>query len=219
MIKQTIQKQSFNGTFFVDNAVRGKDGKLQVTQNTTEVCQYYAFFFNVATPDTYPDLWKKLTTEFGPNRDDKTTYPDVYKANAFIGNYLRLDILSGYGLQNQLLSEIQDYFYNMARITGTLWENMGSQASCNHGFASYLGHVLYRDILGISKIDYIKKEVTIRFTDIALDECSGVIPVADETVELKWKRTGNLIRYSVKVPEGYKLQIENLSSSKLLKLE
>lgn len=218
LIKQSIQKQSFNGTFFVDNAVRGKDGKLQVTQNTTEVCQYYAFFFNVATPDTYPDLWKKLTTEFGPNRDDKTTYPDVYKANAFIGNYLRLDILSCYGLQGQLLSEIQDYFYNMARITGTLWENMGSQASCNHGFASFLGHVLYRDILGISKIDYIGKEITIRFTDNNLNECSGAIPVADETVELQWIRTGNMIRYSVKVPEGYKLHIENLSSSKLLKL-
>jgi alpha-L-rhamnosidase len=219
LIKQTIRKQSFNGTFFVDNAVRGTDGKLQVTKNTTEVCQYYAFFFNVATPDTYPDLWKKLTTEFGPNRNDKTTWPDVYKANAFIGNYLRLDILSGYGLQGQLLGEIQDYFYNMARITGTLWENMGSQASCNHGFASYIGHVLYRDILGISKIDYIGKEVTIRFTNINLDECSGLVPVENDAVELKWKRTGNLIRYSVKVPEGYKLNVENLSSSKLLKLD
>lgn len=218
-VKQVVQKQSYNGTFFVDNAVRGENGKLQVTKNTSEVCQYYAFFFNVATPETYPELWKKLTTEFGPNRDDKTTYPDVYKANAFIGNYLRLDILSGYGLQGQLLGEIQDYFYNMARITGTLWENMGSQASCNHGFASYLGHVLYRDILGISKIDYVGKEVTIRFTDINLDECSGVVPVENDAVELKWKRVGNLIRYSVKIPEGYKLNIENLSSSKLLKFD
>lgn len=218
-IKQTVLKQSYNGTFFVDNAVRNADGKLQVTQNTTEVCQYYAFFFNIATPTTHPELWKKLTTEFGPNRNDAITYPNVYKANAFIGNYLRLDILSGYKMQNQLLGEIQDYFYNMARITGTLWENMGSQASCNHGFASYLGHVLYRDILGISKIDYIGKEVTIRFTDIDLNECSGVIPVENDVIELKWKRTGNMIRYSVKVPDGYKLKIENLSSSKLLKLE
>ena len=218
-VKQVVQKQSYNGTFFVDNAVRGKDEKLQVTQNTTEVCQYYAFFFKVATPDTYPDLWKTLISGFGPNRDDKTTYPDVYKANAFIGNYLRLDILSAFGLQPQLLGEIQDYFYNMARITGTLWENMGTQASCNHGFASYLGHVLYRDILGISKIDYIGKEITVRFTDIDLSECSGAIPIENDAVELLWKRTGNTIRYSVKIPEGYQLKIENLSSSKLLKLE
>jgi alpha-L-rhamnosidase len=172
----------------------------------------------IATPETYPDLWRKLTTEFGPNRNDQLTYPEVYRANAFIGNYLRLDILSGYGLQNQLLGEIQDYFYNMARITGTLWENMGPQASCNHGFASYLGHVLYRDVLGVHQIDYLKKEVTIRFADIDLDECSGTIPVGDEAVELRWKRSENQIGYSVRIPGGYKLKIENLSSANLVKL-
>ncbi len=216
-IKQTILQQSFNGTFFVDNAVRKEDGKLQVTGNTTEVCQYYAFFFNIATPETHPDLWKKLTTEFGPNRDDKVTYPDVFQANAFIGNYLRMDILSRYRLQSQLLSEIQDYFYNMARQTGTLWENMQAHASCNHGFASYLGHVLYRDVLGISNIDYLKKEITIRFTNIDLAECSGILPVNDDAVELKWNRTDKQIKYSVKIPSGYKLKVENLSSAELIK--
>jgi len=128
-----------------------------------------------------------------------------------------MDILSRYGLQAQLVDEIQDYFYGMARQTGTLWENMHSNASCNHGFASYLGHVLYRDILGISNIDYLKKEVTIRFTDIDLTECSGVIPVDDDAVQLKWNRTGNQINYSVKIPSGYILKVENISSAELVK--
>jgi alpha-L-rhamnosidase len=215
-IKQTILEQSFNGNFFVDNAVRGDDGKLRVTGNTTEVCQYYAFFFNMATPETHPELWRKLTTEFGPNRNEAVTYPDVFRANAFIGNYLRMDILSRYGLQPQLVSEIQDYFFYMAEQTGTLWENMSAHASCNHGFASYLGHVLYRDVLGISHVDYLHKEVTLRFTDIDLEECSGVIPLADEAIELKWKRSGKQISYSVKVPQGYRVHIENNSSSELV---
>ena len=215
-IKQTILNQSFNGNFFVDNAVREEDGKLRVTANTTEVCQYYAFFFNIATPETHPELWKKLTTEFGPHRDSKVSYPDVFPANAFIGNYLRMDILSRYGLQVQLLGEIQEYFFKMAEQTGTLWEHMGTQASCNHGFASYLGHVLYRDVLGISNVDYLKKEITVRFTDISLEECSGVLPVGDEAIGLKWKRSGNQIRYSVKVPQGYRVNIENNSSSELI---
>lgn len=217
-IKQTILKQSFNGIFFVDNAVRKPDGQLQVTTNTTEVCQYYAFFFDIATPETHPDLWKKLTTEFGPNRDDKIIYPDVFRANAFVGNYLRMDILSRYGLQTQLLTEIQDYFYNMARQTGTLWENMDAHASCNHGFASYLGHVLYRDVLGITHVDYLKKEITIRFTDTDLTECSGVLPVNDGALELKWNRFDKQIKYAVKIPENYRLRIVNDSSSDLLKL-
>ncbi len=218
-IRQAVLKQSFNGTFFVDNAIRNSDGKLQVTNNTTEVCQYYAFFFKVATPETHPELWKKLITEFGPNRNEVVTYPNVFKANAFIGNYIRMDILSRYGLQNQLIKEIQEYFYYMAQRTGTLWENTDSHASCNHGFASYIGHVLYRDVLGISQIDYVSKEVTVRFSDVELDQCSGVIPVGDDSFELKWKRFGNQIRYSVKTPSGYKVKVENSSSSKLVKLD
>lgn len=212
-IRQSILKQSFNGDFFIDNAVRDKKGKLQPTQNTTEVCQYYAFFFNMATPISHPELWKKLTTEFGPSRDDKTIYPMVFRANAFVGNYLRMDILSRYGRQSQVLKEIQDYFYGMARRTGTLWENMDSHASCNHGFASYLGHVLYRDILGISRVDYLKKEIVIQFTDIELDECRGSIPLGDGTFDLEWKRTGNRIRYRVKNDTGYVLRVVNLGSS------
>ena len=215
-VKQAILEQSFNGEFFVDNAVRSENGELVVTENTTEVCQYYAFFFNIATPQTHPDLWKKMTTEFGPNRDDTKTYPDVFRANAFIGNYLRMDILSKYGLQSQLLNEVQDYFYYMAERTGTLWENMSAHASCNHGFASYLGHVLYRDVLGISNIDYLEKEVTMRFTDIGLDECFGSIPVDDGVIELQWKHAGNQIHYSLKVPDDFTVKIENRTTFELV---
>jgi alpha-L-rhamnosidase len=207
-IKQTILQQSFNGDFFIDNALR-KDGKLTPTANTTEVCQYYAFFFDIVTPESHPELWKKLVTEFGPNRNDKVVYPKVFRANAFMGNYMRMDILSRYGLQRQLLPEVQDYFYSMAEQTGTLWEHMERFASCNHGFASYIGHVLYRDVLGISKIDYINKEIIIRFADITLDSCSGSIPIGENVVELKWTRSGNKINYSLKTPNDYKVKIQN----------
>jgi alpha-L-rhamnosidase len=213
-IRQTILRQSFNGDFFADNALR-KDGKLEVSNNTTEVCQYYAFFFGIATPESHPALWKKLVRDFGPNRNDSIVYPTVFRANAFMGNYIRMDLLSRYHLQSQMLLEIQDYFYYMADKTGTLWEHSGSTSSCNHGFASYIGHVLYRDVLGISQIDYLRKEITIRFTDIILDHCRGAIPVGEETVSLQWKRTGNQIEYSVRVPKGYTVKIENLSSADL----
>jgi alpha-L-rhamnosidase len=207
-IRQTILRQSFNGEFFVDNAMR-ENGKLKLTGNTTEVCQYYAFYFNIANPDSHPKLWKKLVTEFGPNRNDKAIYPNVFRANAFMGNYMRMDLLSRYGLQSQLLIEIQDYFFSMADKTGTLWEHMQNFASCNHGFASYIGHVLYRDVLGISRIDYINKEITIRFSDIVLDSCSGSIPIGEDLVALQWKRIGNHIAYALKTPGGYRINIEN----------
>ncbi|HBQ56178.1 MAG TPA: hypothetical protein DD786_03395 [Porphyromonadaceae bacterium] len=217
-IRSQIQKQSFNGEFFVDNAVR-KDGVLRVTDQITEVCQYYAFFFNIATPESYPALWKKLTDEFGPHRNTAITYPQVAVANAFIGNYLRMDILSRYGLQSQLISEIEEYFFYMAERTGTLWENVHSQASCNHGFASYIGHVLYRDVLGISNIDYENKKIVLRFTDLDLEQCSGSIPVEDEVIRLEWKRVDNQIQYRLDVPAGYEVTIENRSKNQLVDLD
>jgi alpha-L-rhamnosidase len=208
-IRQTIVRQSFDGEFFVDNALRNQDGVLETTANTTEVCQYYAFYFGLATPDSHPELWRKLITHFGPNRNDAVVYPTVFRANAFMGNYMRMDILSRFGRQGQLILEIQDYFYAMADQTGTLWEHTSHHASCNHGFASYIGHVLYRDVLGITHIDYRAKAVTIRFADLVMDHCSGSIPIGNDCVALKWKRDGNRIHYSLHVPEGYSVILQN----------
>ena len=217
-VREAILQQSYNGEFFVDNAMR-EEGKLKVTNNTTEACQYYAFFFNVATPETHPELWKKIVGEFGPNRDDKVVYPDVFRANAFIGNYLRMDILSRYDLQGQLIAEIQDYFYYMADLTGTLWENMQSHASCNHGFSSYIGYILYKDVLGIKEIDQENKKITVRFTDLDLEQCSGTIPVGDEAVSLTWTRSDNTIRYTLETPANYSVNIENKSSAEVVPAE
>ena len=135
-LKDVIRQRSFDGTFFVDNEVY-KDGVLVSSGERTETCQYYAFFTKTATPETYPELWKKLVEEFGPDRVEKGVYPEIYPANAFIGNYLRLILLQDRGLNEQVLSECKGFFNYMAERTGTLWEYISDHASCNHGFASY----------------------------------------------------------------------------------
>ena len=141
-ICETIRRMSFDGEFFVDNALRFDDGKLHITNNRSETCQYYAFFFEVATPDLLPVLWQRLTTEFGPNRTQLGLWPEIYPSNTFIGNYLRLDTLVRYGLHSQVMEEMKGYFEYMADTTGTLWEHNDTQASCNHGFASYYAYLL-----------------------------------------------------------------------------
>ena len=106
-------------------------------------CQYYAFFTNTATPQTFPALFAKMKNAFGPDRDDKTQYPDIYVSNAFIGNYLRLEILFRNKAYAQVLAEIRKFFLPMAQQTGTLWENMTDFASCCHGFASHVAYWLH----------------------------------------------------------------------------
>jgi len=142
-ILQTVRQQSFDGQFFVDNAVR-QDGKLVLSGERTEVCQYYAFFFGAATPSTHPQLLETLVEDFGPNRAQTGKWPEIYPANAFIGNYLRLDILVQLGYHDTVRENIEGYFLYMAEQTGTLWENVGASASCNHGFASYVLYWLDR---------------------------------------------------------------------------
>lgn len=59
-------------------------------------------------------------------------------ANAFISNCLRLDILTQLDYFHTVRENIEGYFLYIAERTGTLGENVGDTASCNHGFASYV---------------------------------------------------------------------------------
>ena len=216
-IRAAIRKQSFDGEFFVDNAVR-KDGRLAVTKNRSEVCQYFAFFFHVATPQSHAKLWKTLVTDFGPQRKQTNAFPEVHPANAFIGNVLRLELLSRAGLTRQLLEESVAYQLYMAERTGTLWEHDGTQASCNHGFASHGGvRVLYRDVLGLASVDAVKKSVQLRFTNLNLDRCQGSVPVAGGKVELRWRKSGAKLLYSLSTPDGYTVNVDNRSGLELVK--
>ncbi len=148
VIEEYIRKNTMVNGFFCDNAYRREDGSLELSGECTETCQYYAFYMGIATPETYPELWQKLTTDFGPQRKQTGAYPEIFFANAFIGNYLRLDLLYRYGLIDRMVEEIRGYFLYMADKTGTLWEHDADHASCNHGFASYVA-VLLRKALNV----------------------------------------------------------------------
>ena len=128
-VRRFIRERGFDGTWFRDNAKY---------PDVTETCQYYAFFHGIATPKTHPELWRRLTTEFGPERQKKRLYKEVWPSNAFIGNLMRLIVLKREGLEDQMRREVRGYYLGMAEKTGTLWEYDAPTASCCHGFASYV---------------------------------------------------------------------------------
>jgi alpha-L-rhamnosidase len=208
------RRQSFDGEFFVDNAVR-KGGKLQATRNRSEVCQYFAFFFDVATPQTHGELWQKLVNDFGPKRQKTKAFPEVHPANAFIGNYLRLELLSRYGYPAQIKKELVDYYFYMAEQTGTLWENVGASASCDHGFASHVAHTFYRDILGIHTVDAQKQTVHLKIADVGLDWCQGRLLTPQGPVAVEWWKDKTETTCRVQVPAGYKVETENATGGSL----
>ena len=87
--------------------------------------------------------------EFGPERRTNNLHPEIAFTNAFIGNYLRIELLYRTGLYDEVIANIHKYFLPMAKKTGTLWENESPTGSCNHGFASYVIYWL-AGIYGIS---------------------------------------------------------------------
>ncbi len=138
-LKKVIRDRSKGNVFFTDNERTTSEGYVN-PGNCTEVCQYYAFFTGIASKEEDSELWEILMKDFGPQRKETKLHPQVAFANAFIGNYLRIELLYRDGQYDQVLDNIRGYFAKMAEITGTLWEHEHSGASCNHGFAS---HVIY----------------------------------------------------------------------------
>ncbi|MFY8053526.1 MAG: hypothetical protein ACOVP2_12965, partial [Armatimonadaceae bacterium] len=103
------------------------------------------------------------------------------------------------------LRESAAYFGYMAERTGTLWENTDSSASCNHGFASHVAVMIYRDVVGISNIDHINKRVYVVPSQSNLSWCSGSVPVPGGMVTISWKKTQQGFKRTLKAPAGWKI--------------
>lgn len=201
-LRGKINEQSFDGTYYRDHAKRQPDGKLAVQPERTEVCQYYAFFFDTTTPQERPDLWKTMVNEFGPSRRETKAHPEIFPCNQLPGNMLRMEILSRYGETARIHDEALGYWQMMTETTGTLWEHDKPEASCNHGFASHAAVVLRRDILGLREIDHRAKTVTFAMPKHPLEHCRGSFPTADGNITVEWKRDQE--KPKLTLPEGWR---------------
>lgn len=134
-LEDTIRCCAWRNGHFVDHAVRDAKGMLVVQDDASEVCQYYALSFGLTTPRRTRELWRRLVRE---------EYGALHPANAFVGKLLRLELLIRHGEYSAARRELMASFAPMARRTGTLWEHLDEQASCNHGFTSYIAVLIDR---------------------------------------------------------------------------
>ncbi len=207
-LKKVIEEMSFNGEFFCDDAIR-VDGKLVTqTHHTTETCQYYAMFFDVATEEKYGDLIKTMVEDFGPLRDDKKVYPNVSKSNMFIGNYVRLEILRRARAYEKIVETCVHYLLIPARTTSSLWENVVQRpdmqyrhpGSCCHGFAAAAGNFLTEALTGFRGFSTPKKEIYMTGTALPIN-AKFTLPIDDEVCTIE-NKDGVV---TLIPPKGYKV--------------
>ena len=207
-VRAEVVRQSWNGEWFCDNAVRQPDGSLKLSGECTETCQYCAFFFGTVTPESHPALWKRMLDEFGPDRVAKGVHKRIWPANFIFGTCERLELLSRAGRSRQILDETRDWFLTMADRTGTLWEHLDTKGNCSccHGFASIASEYLFRDVLGVREIDRNAKVIRVSpSADLPLDWCEGTLPLSrDEVAVVKWRRDGDGLKVDVKLPAGWR---------------
>lgn len=158
-LKEKIKNDAFDGTFFVDNGYLKEDGSIQKSKYYSETCQYYAFYFGIATREKFSDLFDIMLNNFGPNGTRESKYSYLAQSNVLPGYILRLSILNKEGYLSESFKEIVEYFYDMSVLTGTIWEHNGTHASLNHGFTSVIANFLMNDYFGLKEINAIKKEI------------------------------------------------------------
>ena len=141
-IRSIATKKSFDGTLFVDEAVR-IDGKLVNSDHTSEACQYYALLFGDVDLEEprYSFLKEQIFKNFADIQGAERTFVPV---NAFIGLYLRLMALLKLGFYDLLLTDVKDFFGGMVEKTNTLWEYRQQKGSYDHGFASFAAVAIWR---------------------------------------------------------------------------
>lgn len=139
-VRKAAVEQSFNGRYFLDHAIRDKDGKLcRQEEHSSEACQYYAILFGGIDihSEKYGELKHLVRNVFTPERGEDEM-PEIFRVNAFIGAYLRMETLLKMEEYELVLQNIEGFFGKMEEYTETLWEYRQYKGSQDHGFASYV---------------------------------------------------------------------------------
>ena len=199
-LRETIRRRAFDGTYFHDQELKGKDGRYALNPDRTETCQYYAFFTGVATKELHPDLWRRMVDGFGPGR----TSDGVFPSDMFFGRLLRLDLLARDGHAAKTAAEIKNYLSGMAEESGTLWEFADGHDSRCHAFAAYVALLLVRDVVGLT-VDHAKRTVRIVSVDTPLSFCTVSLPVKGGQIDFSLSRDGDRPVRRVQLPNGWRL--------------
>lgn len=214
-IRDTIRNVSISNTplalgdFFSDSLDKNEHGGLIPKTFFSESGQYYCHWLDVGGKERYPEMFETLVKEYGVCPECYPANIYVAKANAFIGTYIRFEMLSKYSEFAKLINEMKYLFsYMIGNGPGTLWEALSSAGSICHGFASHAGVWLMRDFLGIGIVNEVKNELTIAPHPCGLKWAKGTSHTNNGLVSLSWFIDKKNFELNLSLPKCYSVKLE-----------
>ena len=143
-VREVAIEQSFNGTYFMDHAIRNEKGNLILQKEASEVGQYYAVLFGDLDihSQKYSGLKHLILQVFSPERNGKM--PEILEFNMIMGAYMRMEVLAQMKEYDLLLHDIKCMFGQNVKNTGTLWEYRIQKGSYDHGICVYVAAAIQK---------------------------------------------------------------------------
>ena len=205
-IRDVVRHQSFDGQFFVDNAMR-TDGKLQVTKNRSEVCQYFAFFFDVASPRRTGAVERAARAIRPESQADQGSLGRprrqfVHRQHAAIRTAVPVRLPATDSGRVDRLPAVHGRADR--HVVGKRWRLCQLQPRLR---LAHRPHAVSRRA-GNRPGRHAAEDRPPALADVRLDWCRGSLPTPDGLVRLRWEDAGTNWLYSVQVPDGYEVDVE-----------
>lgn len=187
--------------FFPDALFHDDDGELRPRAVISEAAQYWIHWMGLVDEATAEEAIDALAEEMGlaPARPAANLY--LGRANLFISQLIRLDLLPRWGRHDALLREMREALLPMIDAgCGTLWENNSDTASLCHGFMGHVGVSLMRDILGIGIPDEHDRTVEVAPHPMDLRWARGTVATRSGIMSVNWSRSRTEFAMNATVP-------------------
>lgn len=165
VIKEAIQRDAFDGTYFADGANISEDGSLVRSELVSEATQTYAVFTGIVTEEDerYQQFFDTFYHVLGYRRKLQNAFPEIAFSSGFIGLTLRMISLLELGKIDQFFEEVKEYYGPMAKQNGTLWEmDEDNHISLNHGYNSYAAVMIVKGLTGLVSFHPYERKICVK---------------------------------------------------------
>lgn len=197
--------------FISDAFSMDENGEPHPNGYSSEASQYFLLWRDLVKQEGMDYYLNSLFDMFGTN--PSVPFSNItrffYNADFHMGTNARMEVLAKYGKVEKLVSEIRRFAqYMMDNGSGLIWEGWGWYASVAHGFGSWYGWILEREISGLHMPDAVEKTVRVAPHLLDLKWARSYAETDDGLFSVSWSKSDTEFTLDVSAPEGYRIDLK-----------